>query len=139
MADDLVTHVALARYYIWQALLGRAGPIPPELLAQVAMATAGEVPAFADPVVRVEWHIERIITVARMMLADQGDDEGDAAPLGSAVTLVRLLEAAKIPSLVYPTDSPRLVHLAPGGSACETPLPAVCCACGLYLLIGETP
>lgn len=145
MADALDHHVLLARHYIWQSLLARAGSVPQPLLAQIAMATAAEVPPFPDPVARVEWHIERIIEVAKTMLADQGGAGGLEPPQPPAesslfaASLARSLAVSNVASLTYPADSKSLVHVAPDGSMCETPLPAVCCACRRYLLIGEVP
>ncbi len=131
VADDLDATALLARHYIWQSLLQRAGGAPPELLAQIAVATAAEVPASLDhPIARVEWHIARILEVAQAMLADQ-------APPQSAVGLVQILGAANLASLTYAPHWARVLHLKADGQPCETALPAVCCTCGVYLLIGE--
>lgn len=138
MADELTTHIILARHYIWEALLQRAGPIPQALLAQIAMATAAEVPALGDdPVARVEWHMGRIIEVAKQVLAGQVPPPPPPPP--STASLVRALSGAEIGGLTYPAGGKSITHVMSDGAVCDTALPAICCACGRYLLIGESP
>ena len=119
----------LARYYIWRALRGRAGPdVPERLLAEVAHETAAEVPCDLGPVERVEWHIARICEVARDRMTD-------------AAGIITATAAAGLEVMDYPRDALAVSHhISPethseATGECATSLPAVICRCGRFLLV----
>lgn len=116
----------LARHYVWMCLLFRAGPIPEALLREVAYATASQVPKMEDPVASVEWHLEKIIEVARQMIA--------AAPASVEPPVTDWP-----PMIRYKRDMPVVGHADEDGPLCVTTLPAAVCGCGRYGLICVDP
>lgn len=112
----------VAQHYSWESLLRRAGPeIPRALLRQIAERTAEEIPQIVDPVGAVEWHIERILALARTALAVQFlAREGEPLAMG------------------YTADMEAVSHTwgVDERHVCLTRLPAVCCECGRYMLVG---
>ena len=118
----------LAKHYIWESLVRWAGAsIPPAVLRRVAEATANEVPAIVDPVGAMEWHIERILTIAR-----------------AAVATHAIEQSGWPPKLGYTEDMGAVTHTwGPGESRlCVTTLPSAVCGCGRYALVAvdaQTP
>ena len=106
----------LFEFYAWQSLVQRAGPaIPPELLRQIATATAHEIPAIRDPIGAVEFHIERILALARTTVA---------------------VERAEAPGAMgYTADMEAISHTWGQGQLCFTRLPACVCTCGRKVLM----
>ena len=87
----------------------------------------------------MEWHIERIIECAKRAIAQQ-ESAGAAGVLDVArAPLAGVLASAGLASMAYQPGDKLLTHIGAGGAACDTPLPAVLCACGRYLLVGGVP
>ena len=117
-----VDYERLFKHYAWESLIRRAGPsVPADLLATIARATAHEVPAIRDSIGAVEWHIERIVTMARNALAVQ-----------------TVAADGALPAIGYSEGMEAVAHTRPNGEVCFTPLPAPSsvCGCGVYVLVG---
>ncbi len=114
----------VAKHYVWEDLRRRAGvQVPVSLLQEIAVATVNEVPAIPDPIAAVEWHIERILTLAALVLNLARTQANPGSALGYT---------ADMPGVAH-TYGPQHEHY------CYTPLPALLCACNRYPLMRMDP
>lgn len=112
-------------HYAWKDLLRRGPGLPVELLIALANRTQAEIPLSLTGVARMEWHIERVLGLAREAVNQDRRARGE------------------FPILYHTAGDAWVTHLyrdlkagAEEGDweACETPTPALICACGRYLV-----
>jgi hypothetical protein len=110
----------LIAHFAWKDVLRRAPGIPTAVLWEIAQGTKEMVPHLGDPIASLEWHITKVIDLARQVVNKARVDNG------------------LFPVLYYTALDSVAAHLyrdADGREVeCETLLPAAVCECGRHVL-----